>query len=159
MIFIQLILNFISIYPASIHSDEQQHHLLCDRHCHGCVHYIDTTKIRFYGLCDIFWFLFNPFQSLYLFTLNQHTATNISTIFLVIVIFMGVCTILIRRKYGFKVCVVSFGFIGEFTILILRKYGFKICAISFSFYSTHFKFYIHLPCIITQQRAKALFYL
>ena len=41
---------------------------------------------------------------------------------------------------------------GEFTIMILQKYGFKICVISFGFYSTHFKVYIHLPSINTQKR-------
>ena len=40
---------------------------------------------------------------------------------------------------------------GECTILILRKYGFKVCAILFSFYSIHFKVYIYLSCINTQQ--------
>ena len=47
--------------------------------------------------------------------------------------------------------------IGEFTILILQKYGFKVCVISFGFYSTHFKVYIHLPCINTQRRTAATF--
>ena len=46
---------------------------------------------------------------------------------------------------------------GKFTILILQKYSFKVCVISFSFYSTHFKVYIHLPCINTQQKTTAPF--
>ena len=67
------------------------------------------------------------FEILYLFTLHQHTETNNSTFFFVISIVTG-----------------------EFTILILRKYDFKVCMISFGFYSTHFKVYIHLPCINKQ---------
>ena len=47
LVFIRLILKFISIYPASIHSDKQHHYFICGRHCHGWVYYIDTTKIRF----------------------------------------------------------------------------------------------------------------
>ena len=46
---------------------------------------------------------------------------------------------------------------GEFTLLILQKYGFKVCMISFGFYSTNFKVYIHLPCISTQQQTTAPF--
>ena len=46
---------------------------------------------------------------------------------------------------------------GEFTILILRKYGFMVHVISFSFYSTRFKVYIHLPSIKTQQQTTAPF--
>ena len=41
---------------------------------------------------------------------------------------------------------------GEFNILILQKYGFKVCVILFGFYSTHYKVYIHLPWINTQRR-------
>ena len=41
-VFIRLILKFISIYPASIHSNKQQHHFICGRHFHGWVHYIDV---------------------------------------------------------------------------------------------------------------------
>ena len=41
---------------------------------------------------------------------------------------------------------------GEFTILILQKHSFNVCVILFGFYSYHFKFYIHLPCIKTQQQ-------
>ena len=74
------------------------------------------------------------FEILYLFTLHQHTKTNNSTIFFVIAIFTG-----------------------EFTILILRKYDFKVCMISFGFYSSHFKFFIHLPCINTQPKTTASF--
>ena len=33
---------------------------------------------------------------------------------------------------------------------------FKVCVISFGFYSTHYKVYIHLPWINTQQRTTAL---
>ena len=40
---------------------------------------------------------------------------------------------------------------GEFTILIPRKYGWKICAISFWLWSSYLKVYIHLPCINTQR--------
>ena len=47
LVFIQLILKFIYIYPASTHSDKQQHHFLCGRHYHGWIYYIDTKKIRF----------------------------------------------------------------------------------------------------------------
>ena len=46
---------------------------------------------------------------------------------------------------------------GEFTMLILRKEGFKVCVILFGFYSTHYKVYIHLPCINTRQRKIAPF--
>ena len=46
---------------------------------------------------------------------------------------------------------------GEFTFLILRKYGCKVCMILFSFYSTHFKVYIHLPCINSQRQKTASF--
>ena len=46
---------------------------------------------------------------------------------------------------------------GEFTILILKKYGFKVCMISFEFYSTNFKVYIHIPCINTQRQKAAPF--
>ena len=48
-------------------------------------------------------------------------------------------------------------FTGEFTILILIKYGFKVCVILFDLYSTHFKVYIHLPCINTRQRTTSPF--
>ena len=47
LIFIQLIIKFISVYPASTHSDNQQHHFLCDFRRHGWVYYVDTTKIWF----------------------------------------------------------------------------------------------------------------
>ena len=43
-------------------------------------------------------------------------------------------------------------FTGEFTILILQKYGFKVCVILFGFYSAHFKVYTHLTCINTQNK-------
>ena len=46
---------------------------------------------------------------------------------------------------------------GEFTMLILRKYGFKVCVISFGFYSDHYKVYIHLPYINTQIRTPSTF--
>ena len=36
--------------------------------------------------------------------------------------------------------------------VVLWKYSFIVCVISFGFYSTHYKFYIRLPCINTQQR-------
>ena len=39
----------------------------------------------------------------------------------------------------------------EFTMLILQKKGFKVCVIFFGFYSNHYKVYIHLNCINTQQ--------
>ena len=39
----------------------------------------------------------------------------------------------------------------EFTLLILQKYSFRVCVILFGCYSTHFKVYIHLSCINTQQ--------
>ena len=46
---------------------------------------------------------------------------------------------------------------GEFTLLILQKYGFKVCVILFGFYSSRFKFYIRLPCINTQQQTTTPF--
>ena len=46
---------------------------------------------------------------------------------------------------------------GELTILILQKYGFRVCVISFGFYSTHFKVYIHLTSIKKQRRTTAPF--
>ena len=46
----------------------------------------------------------------------------------------------------------------EFTILILRKYGFKVCMILFGFYSSNFKVYIHLLCINTQRQTTAPFF-
>ena len=46
---------------------------------------------------------------------------------------------------------------GESTIFILQKYGFEVCVISFGFYSTPFKVCIHLPCINIQQQTKAPF--
>ena len=46
---------------------------------------------------------------------------------------------------------------GEFTMLILKKYGFKVCVILFNFYSTDYKVYIHLPCIVTQWWTTASF--
>ena len=79
-------------------------------------------------MCDIVWFLFVSFQFFYPFTLYQHTSTNNRIVFFVIAIFTG-----------------------EFTILILQKYGFKVYVILFGFYSTHFKVYIHLPCINTHR--------
>ena len=45
----------------------------------------------------------------------------------------------------------------EFTLLILQKYGFKVCVISFGFYSTHFIVYIHLPLISTHQQTTSPF--
>ena len=47
--------------------------------------------------------------------------------------------------------------LGKFTMLILCKYGFKVCVILFYFYSTHYKDYIHLPCINTHLRTTAPF--
>ena len=46
---------------------------------------------------------------------------------------------------------------GKFNLFILWKYGFKVCMISFGLYSTNFKVYIHLPCISTQQQTTAPF--
>ena len=85
-------------------------------------------------MCNIVWFLIILFESLYPLTLHQHTATNNSTNLFVIDIVTG-----------------------EFTILILWKYGFKVCIISFGFCSSHFKVYIHLPCINTQRQTTAPF--
>ena len=45
----------------------------------------------------------------------------------------------------------------EFTLLILQKYGFKVCVILFGFYSTHYKVYIHITCINTQWQTTAPF--
>ena len=41
--------------------------------------------------------------------------------------------------------------------VVIQKYSFKVCVISFDFHSTHYKVYIHLPCIITQQQTTAPF--
>ena len=46
---------------------------------------------------------------------------------------------------------------GELTMLIIKKYGFKVCAISFNFCFNHYKVYIHLPCINTQQQTTSSF--
>ena len=46
---------------------------------------------------------------------------------------------------------------GEFTMMIPQKYFLKVCLILFNFYSTDYKFYIHLPCIIKQQRTTVPF--
>ena len=46
---------------------------------------------------------------------------------------------------------------GECTMLYYKKYGFKVCVILFDFYSTHYKVYIHIPCITTQQQTRAPF--
>ena len=67
---------------------------------------------------------------------STHTATNNFTILFVVAIATG-----------------------EFTILILWKYGFKVCVILFGFYSSHFKVYIYLPCINTQWKTTKPFYL
>ena len=40
---------------------------------------------------------------------------------------------------------------GECTVLLLRKYDFKVCAVLFGFWSSCLKFYIHLLCINTQR--------
>ena len=45
---------------------------------------------------------------------------------------------------------------GEFTILILRKYGFKVYVILLGFYSSQFKVYINLPYINTQRQTTSL---
>ena len=79
-------------------------------------------------------FLIILFDSLYSFTLHKHTATNNNTIFFVIAIVTGECT-----------------------MLILQKHGFKVCVISFNFYSTHYIVYIHQPFIITQIQTTASF--
>ena len=47
---------------------------------------------------------------------------------------------------------------GEFTILIIRRYGFKVCVILFGYYSSHFKVYIHWTCINTQQQTTSPLY-
>ena len=39
--------------------------------------------------------------------------------------------------------------------VVLQKYGFKVCVILFDFYSTHYKVFIYLPCIITLRRTAA----
>ena len=83
----------------------------------------------------------------------------------VIAIFTVKCTVLLLRKYGFKVCAKNNNTIffvnaivtGEFTMLILPKYGFKVCVILFGFYSTHYKLYIHLLCIKKQGKTTAPF--
>ena len=58
-----------------------------------------------------------------------------------------------QQHHFFVVAIVT----GEFTMLILRKYGFKVSVISFGFYSTYYKFYIHLPSINTQRWTTAPF--
>ena len=68
------------------------------------------------------WFLIILFESVYPFTLQQHTETYNNTILFVIAIVSG-----------------------EFTMMILRKYVFQVCVISFDFYLSHYKVYIHLP--------------
>ena len=45
----------------------------------------------------------------------------------------------------------------EFTILIPGKYVLRVCVRLFGFNSTHFKFYIHLPCINTQRHTTSPF--
>ena len=85
-------------------------------------------------MCGIFWFLIIWFESLYPFTKHEHTAMNDNTISFVIAIFTS-----------------------EFTMLILNKYGLKVCVTLFGFYSTHYKVYIHLPCINTQQQTSVQF--
>ena len=109
------------------------------------------------------------------------------TCFFVISIVTNNCTVLLQQKYTLNVCVVSFGcwssclkvyiyllcihtstnnntifcvidvITGDFYILILQKYSFKVCVISFGFYSTHYKVYIHFPCINTQKLTTAQF--
>ena len=46
---------------------------------------------------------------------------------------------------------------GELNMLIILKYGFKVCVISFGFYLIHYKVYIHLHCINTQWQKTAPF--
>ena len=58
----------------------------------------------------------------------------------------------------YQYCVFTIAFVtGECTILILRKYDFKVFAILFGFWSSCLKFYIHLLCINTQLRTTTLF--
>ena len=80
------------------------------------------------------WFFIILFDSLYSSTLHKYAATNNNTILFMIIIVMS-----------------------EFTMLIPPKYGLKVCVISFDFCSTHYKVYIHLPCINTQQQTTASF--
>ena len=40
-------------------------------------------------------------------------------------------------------------------MLLLQKHSSKVCVILFGFYSTHYKVYIHLHCIITQKQTTA----
>ena len=40
---------------------------------------------------------------------------------------------------------------------VLQKYSFKDCVISYDFYWTRYKFYIHIPCIITEWRTTVPF--
>ena len=81
-------------------------------------------------MCNIVWFLIILFESLY--------------------IYYAALTYSDKQKHHF-LCH------HQFTILILRKFGFKVCVISFGFYSTNFKVDIHLPCINTQRQTKAPF--
>ena len=85
-------------------------------------------------MCEYYLILIILFWCLYPFTLHQHTATNKSTILFVIVIVTG-----------------------EFAILIIRYYGFKVCVILFGFHLSNFKVYIHWPLIDTKQQTTSPF--
>ena len=74
------------------------------------------------------------FWRLYQFALHKHIVTNNNTILFL---------------FAIVTC--------EFIMLILRKYGVKVCVIYFDFYSAHYKVYIHLPWINTQQQTSASF--
>ena len=110
-----------------------------------------------------------------------HYQTHVS----VIAIVTGESTILVLLKNGNKVCAVLFDFWSYCFIVYINlfclniqgqattqfslwlplsrvsvigcttKYDYKVCVVLFDFYSTQYKVYIHLPCIITQQRTKA----
>ena len=70
---------------------------LCDRHCHGWAHSIDTTKVRFEGLCDIILFVFNTVIIANLFVCGQHLVFVISIV-------TCECDLFILRKLWLRVC-------------------------------------------------------
>ena len=107
---------------------------LRDHQCHWWVHYIVATKIWYECLCIFVWFLIIFFDSSYLSTMHKHTALNNNTILFAIIIVMA-----------------------EITMLMQKKFGFRVCVISFNFYSAHYKVYIHIPCINTQRQTTASF--
>ena len=58
-----------------------------------------------------------------------------------------------QRQVFFVIVIIT----DDFTMLILQKYGFKVCVISFGFYSNRYKVYIYITCINIQQQTTAPF--